>query len=592
MVEEVGKIEDVDASEVQVQKRDGFETGYYRTVAELKRRIEPGQNRPVDDRAHVKAERGEGNGGSQVERVRLPILELPKFDALNIPKNIKLSDHQFGEPGEIDVLLGGRVFWNLLCVRQVKLGRSIPILQKTKLGWIMAGNASIPDDRTDQSNVALCAIVKEPDLHQQMERFWIVEKGSLRPRSSREENLCEEQFRNTHKRAAVGRFIVDLPLREKPSVLGESRATALKQLQSVCRRLDRDPILRAQYTECMEDYLRSGHMTKVDEMTESMDEPVHYLPHHAVLKDESTTTKLRVVFYASCETTTGKSLNDIMRVGPTIQQELFEIVVRFRYHQFVLTGDIPKIYRQVCINPKQRNLQRILWKPGPNSTIEEFTMHVLMFGNSASLFLAVRSLHELEYECKLSDPKISEIIQRDFYVDDLITGSDDAEELKRIKEGVSRVLLTGGFPMHKWKSNLPEVVEESERTNASAQKPLGDQVKTLGLYWDVAADSLLYRVNVAPIDKKVTKRKVLSIIAQIYDPLGLINPVVVRAKIMLQRLWQCKVGWDESLPEDLHTAWLSYYRQLKMLEEVRVPRRIVLTAPIRIEVHSFCDASD
>ncbi|XP_071575132.1 uncharacterized protein [Temnothorax nylanderi] len=109
------------------------------------------------------------------------------ISALNIPKNIKLSDRQFGEPGEIDVLLGGGVFWNLLCVGHVKLGRSLPILQKTKLGWIVAGNAPIPDDRTNRSKVALCAIVKEPDLYQQMEDFWVVEKGFLRSVSGKNE---------------------------------------------------------------------------------------------------------------------------------------------------------------------------------------------------------------------------------------------------------------------------------------------------------------------------------------------------------------------------------------------------------------------
>ncbi|XP_077256702.1 uncharacterized protein LOC143894385 [Temnothorax americanus] len=161
-----------------------------------------------------------------------------------------------------------------------------------------------------------------------MECFWIMEEGSLQSSLSREENLYKEQFQNTHRRAADGRFIVDLPLREELSVLRESRATALKRLQLVCRILDQDTILRAQYAECLEDYLRSRHMTKADEVTEMMDEPVHYLPHHAVMKDES--TKLRVVFDAFCETTFGKSLNDIMKAGPTIQQELFKIIVRFR----------------------------------------------------------------------------------------------------------------------------------------------------------------------------------------------------------------------------------------------------------------------
>lgn len=78
----------------------------------------------------------------------------------------------------------------------------------------------------------------------------------------------------------------------------------------------------------------------------------YYLPHHGVVKETSATTKLRVVFDASTKTTSGKSLNDIQRVGPTVQNELFTILIRFRRHAIALCADVEKIYRQVLVQPE------------------------------------------------------------------------------------------------------------------------------------------------------------------------------------------------------------------------------------------------
>ncbi|XP_011702714.1 PREDICTED: uncharacterized protein LOC105458843 [Wasmannia auropunctata] len=177
-----------------------------------------------------------------------------------------------------------------------------------------------------------------------MERFWSVEEGFGQPGLPKKEALCEEEFRNTHRRTSERRFVVDLSFKESSNQLGESKRAALTKLQSVWRRLNRDASLRAQYKECLNDYLKLGHMLRIDELKETESGLVHYLPHHAVVKEDSTLTKLRVVFDASWRTSSDKSLNNILRIGPALQRELFEIVLRFRQHQYVLTGDVQQIY--------------------------------------------------------------------------------------------------------------------------------------------------------------------------------------------------------------------------------------------------------
>ena len=85
-----------------------------------------------------------------------------------------------------------------------------------------------------------------------------------------------------------------------------------------------------------------------------------FLPHHAVIKQSSLTTKVRLVFDESAKTSNGKSLNDTLIVGPNIQEKLFPLLIRFRSHAYALTADIEKIFRQIQVHPDDCKLLKIL----------------------------------------------------------------------------------------------------------------------------------------------------------------------------------------------------------------------------------------
>ncbi|XP_046737116.1 uncharacterized protein LOC124405893 [Diprion similis] len=125
-----------------------------------------------------------------------------------------------------------------------------------------------------------------------------------------------------------------------------------------------------------------------------------------------------------------------------------------------------------------------------------------------------------------------------------------------------------------------------------ATRSIGDDVKTLGLRWNPLRDELQYQVQVPDISKRVTKRSILSTIAQIFDPLGLIGPTTIKTKIILQRLRLAKISWDESVPLDIHTLWTRYVGQLTSLRNIKIPRLVKPTNPTNIELHGFCDASE
>jgi hypothetical protein len=116
--------------------------------------------------------------------------------------------------------------------------------------------------------------------------------------------------------------------------------------------------------------------------------------------------------------------------------------------------------------------------------------------------------------------------------------------------------------------------------------------KTLGVVWNSSDDTILYSDKTNSFNSQITKRIISSEIAKIYDPLGLLAPVIVPAKMLFQHIWTLKVDWDESLSADLHTEWREYYAQLPLLNNIRFPRKTTIKSAAEIELHGFCDASE
>lgn len=396
-------------------------------------------------------------------------------------------------------------------------------------------------------------------------------------------------FLKTTKRNADSRFIVQMPFKEvKLHQLGESRSMALKRFLSMERRLQRQPT-NQQYVQFMTEYSDLGHMTRITEDQAMKQTPRYYMPHHAVLKDNSITTKLRVVSDASCKT--GVSLNDCLMVGPTLQQDLFSILLRFRTFQYVITADITQMYRQVQIDKSQTAFQTIFWRSDPSEEIAEFELQTVTYGTACASFLAVRTMLELANLNASRHPIGSVTVINDFYVDDLLSGDNTVHEIKRIRDETTN-LLEKGFQLRKWASNLPELLKGI--TGADSYEPIhfinkSQEICTLGMQWNVAKDEFQYDINIIST-RKVTKRSVLSMLSKIFDPLGLLGLITLTAKILIQRIWQMNLEWDETVP--IHTAWTQYESQLSIIRSFRIPRGVTCKDVSKIQVHGFSDASE
>lgn len=525
---------------------------------------------------------------------QLPLIAFDK-NLLNIPSTIKLADPSFHKTSNIDMLLGADIFWKILCVGQIKTGAGQPYLQKTQFGWIISGSITINNDSSLYQ--VSCQLVTSKQLDFHVKRFWEIEEISAKPPLCVEERNCEIHFETTVTRDANGRFIVKLPLKsEIIHKIGETKHQALRRFQTLERKFDKQPSLQSDYSQFINEYIKLGHMKLSPENASSPDLPIIYLPHHAIIKESSVTTKLRVVFDGSAKSDTGVSLNDALMLGPTIQQDLISIILRFRTHKYVLTADIAKMYRQVKVDEAHTQLQRIIWRNSRNEDIKSYDLLTLTYGTTSASYLAIRVIHELAEIEGENFPTAAQIARRDFYVDDLLTGANTIDECDTIRDELINMFSKAGFQLRKWISNCPkltEIASSDDQEHMVINLDKNENVKTLGLSWNAKNDTLHYTVSLNKEKCRITKRTILSNISKLFDPLGLLGPVIVVAKLLMQQLWQLNLTWDESVPTEIHTKWKRYSEELHQLNILSIPRGTInVNNPIRIELHGFCDSSE
>ncbi|XP_023237214.1 uncharacterized protein LOC111636233 [Centruroides sculpturatus] len=365
-----------------------------------------------------------------------------------------------------------------------------------------------------------------------LKQFWEIEKVEATQKMSVEETKCEEHFQKTHLRQETGRYSVSFPFKEERPTLGDSEQMAFRRLQALERRLEKDSYIRTQYNDFIKEYENKHHMSEV-----STTEECYYIPHHCVIRESSETTKLRVVYEASAKSSNNKSLNEQICVGPKIQDDIFEILLRFRTWKIAISADLEKMFRQISMNSEDRRWQRILWKSSPELPVKEYELNTVTYGTTSDPYLATRTLKQLSIDEREHFPEESTVAERDFYVDDLMTGRDEGQEAVYLCQQLTEMLNKGQFYLRKWISNDRTVIsalQQSESTDNHYIK-VSDLTKALGLNWNTKED-VFYFVLCKFSNQPPTKRTVFSDIAPLFDPLGWLAPVTIKAKMILQRL--------------------------------------------------------
>ena len=191
-----------------------------------------------------------------------------------------------------------------------------------------------------------------------------------------------------------------------------------------------DPDLLQEYDKSIKDQIENDIIEVVEDPDLVEGERVHYLPHHAVVRRDKQTTKLRVVFDASAKSS-GPSLNDCLHVGTKFNQRILEILVRFRCHNNGFIADVEKAFLMVQVHVRDRDVLRFLWVTDPFKDplgIKVFRFKRVTFGVTASPFLLNATLHYHIEGFKEDNPILADKLLRSIYVDDVISGTNSKEE--------------------------------------------------------------------------------------------------------------------------------------------------------------------
>ncbi|XP_070075685.1 uncharacterized protein [Drosophila takahashii] len=468
--------------------------------------------------------------------------------AVRIYDGLQLADTSFNTSSPVDILLGNEQIWSVLSGDKKYDADGNIIAISSIFGWIIT-SVEMPHLLTANT------LVTTVDINASLQRFWEIEDNTDHTQQDPSPEKVEQHFLTTHSRDPDGKYTVEFKPR-KPRV-GDSLQGAVSRFYAVERRLQRDMELRKQYSKIMKEYLSLGHMRKLAPEECNTSAKTFYMPHHPVLGK-----KLRVVFDGSFEDVNGHALNDALHIGPSIQRNLFRVCLRFRMHKFVFSADIVKMFRQIWVAPKHRNFQRIVWRDAPNNPLPHFQLCTVTYGTSCAPFLAVRVLEKLARDHQDEFPTASKIV---------LSRRDELIQL------MSKAKLELG----KWVSNSSRLSHTSQE-----ELPITSALKVLGMHWNPHDDVLSYKTLLST-ETEATKRQVLSDVSRIFDPLGILAPVVVQFKILFQELWLLDLDWDSKLPPKL-AEWCR--DDINCITNLGIPR-FVHSESEKIELHGFSDAS-
>ena len=309
----------------------------------------------------------------------------------------------------------------------------------------------------------------------------------------------------------------------------------------------------------------------------------HYLTHHAVIRKEAVSSKLRIVYNGSLKVGKNPSLNDCLHSGPSLIPKIFDILLRFRWFQVPLTADISKAFLQISIKPEDREYLRFLWVndiqvDNPQILILRFLR--LVFGITSSPFGLMGTISEHVSQYKLKDPTFVNKVERDTYMDDIITGTDSVDEGFELFLKLKSRFADAKFTLHKFLSRSPELmnkIQQQEKLSGEIsdnQNQLSDEdlshakltvnttetpvdssskkSKVLGHTWDCENDIIEFNfeklADYAKSLQPLTKRNILRVTAKLFDPLGIVSPEFIKNKILFQKL--AKKNWDEPVDEN------------------------------------------
>ena len=502
-------------------------------------------------------------------------------------QNLFISDFDDCNEKEVQILIGADFYFSFMTGKCIRGPPGCPVALESCIGWILTGPVGNHTD-SYSSNLSTTQTLLTPcetRFEENMKQFWEIE--SL---NSSDESVFN-QFVNEVEHDGT-RYITKLPFKPHHDMIPDNFALSKNRLLSLRKSLLKKPHLLDGYHKIFKDYENNNIIEKVASPDIAEPGSVHYLPHRAVVRENRETTKIRPVFDASSRSS-GPSLNECLYAGPNLLLKIFDIILRFRTNKIAIIADIKQAFLNIAVHPDHVDFTRFLWFSSEEcKEIIVYRFLRVVFGMTCSPFLLQGTIHH-HCDQKVLSNEISDDFRTDFleniYVDDILNGKDDVPSSFEFYKTAKKLMLSAGFILTKWCSNsseLEKLIKYNEEVNhadirtkeenndedsitfSSFQldadqngciKDDDDTLKSvLGVAWQPKLDVFIF--DFSDIVKKsntiqLTKRNILRISSSFYDPIGLISPIIIRAKIIFQLLCKLHLEWDDEIPLELRNRW-------------------------------------
>lgn len=350
-----------------------------------------------------------------------------------------LQDIEFPHPGKrvVDMLIGVDYPELHVAIEERNGKKGEPIARKTPLGWTCVGPISktnrVSVYHVTQVNTFKCCSINWGSVEQCLEKFWEVEKvcDVNKIPSHTEEEIMAMKVVEKSMKISEGRYEVKIPWKEsKMEMPCSNKQVAENRLKNLEKRLKRDDWLRQAYVDVMNKYQDKGYIRKVDPTTSVEQE--WFLPHFPVVRKDRESTKVRVVYDAAskCEWV---SLNDVIYNGPKLQNDLFDVLIRFRRRPIALICDISEMYLQIRLAKEDRAMFRFMWRD-PVETIEPkiYEFNRVVFGLNVASFISQIVTQEYARKHKEEYPCAAEAVLKSTYMDDTMVSVENIEKAVKL----------------------------------------------------------------------------------------------------------------------------------------------------------------
>ena len=491
---------------------------------------------------------------------------------------------------EVDILIGQDNSEALIPLEIRRGVKGEPFATRTLLGWSLNGPAGEVTNKEVISHFIATLPNKPVDADKLMnfENDDVCsDKLGLSADDEKVIRLWDEQCEIVN-----GQYQIPIPWKEGKDPTNNLEAV-IPRLTALKRSLSKRGIY-AVYDNEIDKLLSQGYAEAVPPEEILSNNKVWYLPHHPVITEKKP-GKVRVVFDCSAKYR-GESLNDKVYQGPDFNNKLVHVLLRFREEPFAVMADIEAMYNRVKVPIFDRNALRFIWYDKGGS-VQHLRMTSHIFGGIWCSSAATYALHKVTKDQQLS-AEVNDTILSGFYVDDCLKSFGSKEKATTVISELTTALGNAGFRLTKFKSNEDEMLSglstndiATEMRNVQSKGNV--QSKALGIKWDTLTDSLHFEVKNNE-DSCVTRRKMLSYVSSLYDPLGLVGPIILKAKLMLQTATRLGLQWDESVPAKLSDEWTSWCAALRDLTKAEVPRCVKPPHydDAVLELHHFSDASE